>query len=292
MRIVKILMFSIGTLLAAALVIAVALGINGWNTLHGRQAHAIPALRIAPHDSSIARGRHLAEVQCVACHGSNARLPLSGGDHNLLEGSPLGVLHGSNLTPGGVLAQYSDGELSRAIREGVNREGRAMLVMPSGDLHGLSDHDLAALIAYMRSQPAVSREVPRLNLTPMAYLLLGLRVAETSVQHPIEQPVPHPTEDMTAAYGDYLATLLGCRACHGKALDGRDREPFTPEGPDLLKLASAHDLGAFARAVRGGRAMSDGHEMAPQMMPWPVFARLSDTEIGALYTLLQSRARR
>lgn len=234
----------------------------------------------------------MARMQCVGCHGSGAQLPLSGGEHNLLAGSPLGVLHGPNLTPGGVLAKYSNGELSRAIREGVDRDGRAMLAMPSEDLRGLSDHDLAALISYLRSQPAIDREVPKRQLTPAAYLVLGLRIAETSVQHPVTVAVPHPAEEMSAEYGDYLATPLGCRACHGKALDGRARTPFAPEGPDLVKLVASHDLGTFARAVREGRAMSDGHEMVPESMPWLAFATLTDTEVGALYTLLQSSKRR
>lgn len=292
MRILRIVALVFGTLVAAVLVISIALLVNGWNTLHARQSHPVPALRVAPADSLVARGEHLARIQCAACHGPAARLPLSGGSENVLAGSPLGVLHAPNLTRGGVLERYSDGELSRAIREGVNREGRAMLAMPSDGLRSLSDHDLAAIIAYLRSQPAIAHEVPRRQLTPMAYLMLGLRLFETSVQHPVDRPVPHPAEGMTREYGDYLASYLGCTGCHGKALDGRGRVPFLPAGPDLLRLVGSHDLGTFARAVREGRAMSDGHEMPPEMMPWPVYSALTDTEIGALYTLVQASARR
>lgn len=292
MRTLRIVALTIGTLAAAVLVIAIALFVNGWNTLHARQSHPVPSLRVMPADSLVARGEHLARIQCAACHANAARLPLSGGSENVLAGTPLGVLHAPNLTPGGVLARYSDGELSRAIREGVNREGRALLAMPSEEMHALSDHDLAAIIAYLRSQPAIPHEVPRRQLTPFAYLMLGLRLVETSVQHPVERAVPHPVEGMTREYGAYLAGYLGCTGCHGKALDGRGRAPFLPEGPDLLRLVSSHDLGTFARAVREGRAMSDGHEMVPAMMPWPVFSALTDTEIGALYTLAQAGARR
>ena len=292
MRILRIVALVLGTLVAAVLVIAVALWVNGWNTLHARQSHPVPALRVEPAESLVARGEHLARIQCAACHGPAARLPLSGGSENVLAGSPLGILHAPNLTPGGVLARYSDGELSRAIREGVSRDGRALLAMPSEELHSLSDHDLAAIIAYLRSQPAITHAVPHRQLTPMAYLMLGLRLVDTSVQHPVEHPVPHPAEGMTREYGAYLATYLGCTGCHGKALDGRGRLPFVPEGPDLLRLVGSHDLGTFARAVREGRAMSDGHEMVPARMPWPVFSALTDTEIGALYTLAQTGARR
>lgn len=292
MRLLRILALSVGTLAAAALVLAIALLVNGWNTLHARQSHPVPVLRIQPADSLIDRGRHLAAIQCASCHGQAGRLPLSGGDSDLLAGTPLGSLHAPNLTPAGVLARYGDGELARAIREGVGRDGRALLLMPSKDSRVLSDRDLAALIAYLRSQPAVSREVPERKLTPAAYLALGLRLAETSVQHPVETAVPHPEEGMTRAYGEYLASYLGCRSCHGQALDGRGREPFAPEGPGLVSLVAAHDLPDFARAVREGRGMADGRGIPAAAMPWPVYASLTDTEVGALYALLQSLGRR
>lgn len=292
MRMLRIVALAFGTLAAAALVIAVALFVNGWNTLHGRQAHAVPELRVAPADSLLERGRHLAAIQCASCHAPDQQLPLAGGDDNLLAGTPLGVLHAPNLTPAGVLGRYTDGQLSRAIREGVDRDGRAMLGMPSSDSRVLSDRDLAALITYLRAQPAVPREVPARRLTPAAYLVLGLRLAETSVQHPVAVAVPHPEEGLSPEYGDYLATYLGCRSCHGRELDGRGRDAFAPAGADLVRLASKHDLAAFSAAVREGRALSEARSLESTLMPWRVYASLTDTEIGALYTTLQARARR
>lgn len=288
MRILRIIGLALGTLVAAILVIAIALFVNGWNTLNSRQAHAVPELRVAPHDSLISRGRHLASIQCVSCHGSRASLPLSGGDENVLAGTPLGVLHAPNLTAGGVLSHYSDGELARAIREGVNQKGKAMIVMPSADSRSLSDSDLAALISYLRSQPSVSKTVPEKRFSPVAYLVLGLRLAETSVQHPVTEPITHPHEGPDREYGDYLVRYLGCRSCHGIALDGKGRMPFTPEGPDLIPLVAAHDLGRFTSAMREGRAMGDGHEMTPSMMPWPVYASLTDAEVAAIHAHIRS----
>lgn len=66
----------------------------------------------------------------------------------------MGQVATENLTPGGKLAGYTDGEIFRAIREGVDQDGRLLLFMSSLSYRELSDDDIEAVIAYLRSHPA------------------------------------------------------------------------------------------------------------------------------------------
>jgi hypothetical protein len=68
-------------------------------------------------------------------------------------------------SPPAHLADWSDGEIVRAIRQGVHRSGRSLLIMPSSSWHNLSDEDVQSIVAYLRSLPPEGSSTPpdRLN---------------------------------------------------------------------------------------------------------------------------------
>lgn len=290
MKILRTIGLVLAGLVGVVVVVTVALIVSGWNTANGTVGNPVPTLLVAPDSSLVPRGEHLARVVCAGCHSTNIQPPLSGGDEDFLGGGetpPFGHLRAPNITPGGRLAAYSDGELSRAIREGVSREGRPMLVMPSAGFHEMSDRDLAALIAYLRSQPAVHRDVPPRQISPLGCLILGLHLFETSHMRPAGEAKHGAPEGMTAEYGAYLVPMLDCATCHGADLRGAKPGQFPPHGPDLVTLASTHDLGQFDQALRHGTSTRDGHTLDPKRMPYPLYANLTDTEVGAIYAHLQ-----
>ena len=51
----------------------------------------------------------------------------------------VGQLVTENLTPGGKLSDYSDGEIFRALRHGIDSEGRRLLMMSLISAGELSD---------------------------------------------------------------------------------------------------------------------------------------------------------
>lgn len=266
----------------------VVLGIHGYGLATGTVDRPVLPLRVRPDPGLRERGRHLAQLSCVGCHSANDSIPLAGGTINFLHlpGAPaLGELVGPNLTPGGNLARYSDAELGRAIREGLARDHRPMLIMPSSDFRGLSDRDLAALIAFLRAQPAIERATPARRLSPLAYLLLGAQAFETSLQRPVTKPVPAVPERPTPAYGEYLTAYLGCADCHGADFRG-GRSPLSPRGPDLLPIVAHAPAASFERALTEGVG-SGGKALDPTQMPWPVLHRLSATEVAAVYQFLR-----
>lgn len=97
---------------------------------------------------SIEYGRYLADVAgCTGCHGHG----LSGGR----VAGPPGLPPASNLTPAGDIARWSETDFFRAMREGVRPDGRAIDdFMPWRQSAGMTDGELRALLAYLRSVPA------------------------------------------------------------------------------------------------------------------------------------------
>lgn len=165
----------------------------------------------------IARGQKFANL-CAGCHSTTTRLPLDGGTGNYAGG--LGTLVPPNLTPAGPLRGWSDGEIIRAIREGVGAGGQTLIVMPSDVFHHLSDADVQAIVAYLRSQPAVQHDTPPNGIGPIGMLLIGAGIFPTSVQPPITQPVVSPPAAITLDYGKYLVDVSARRVCHGENLAG------------------------------------------------------------------------
>ena len=73
---------------------------------------------------------------------------------------PIGSFVPANLTPAGVLKKWSDGEIFRAIRNGVDARGGWLAIMSFTNAGRLSDDDTKAVIAYIRSLPASGAQTP------------------------------------------------------------------------------------------------------------------------------------
>lgn len=294
MKLVALLLRVLGVLLVLLVVAVGVVAFRGRQILLGHRERPVADLTVVADSALIERGRHIAEVSCASCHGDKGSLPLSGGSENFFaipDGPNFGVCYAPNITPGGRLAAYTrDGELARVIREGINREGRSVIVMPSESLRRLSDDDLHALIAYLRSQPAVKNEPPALAPNLLAFLLLGSGMFPPGVQPAIAGEVPAIPADSTAAYGEYVLALNDCRTCHGADLRGGKKGQFPPIGPDLVAVAHQGTRETFFRALRQGIAAS-GKPLNPSLMPWVPFSRMSDLEIAAIYAYLTSLPR-
>ena len=80
----------------------------------------------------------------------------------MIDDPVFGRLVTSNLTTGkgGVLGNYTNEQLVRAIRHGVKADGTPALVMPSQEYYYFNDQDLGSLIAFIRSLPPIDNELP------------------------------------------------------------------------------------------------------------------------------------
>jgi mono/diheme cytochrome c family protein len=247
--------------------------------------HPVTAMdvTIASTSEQLARGEHLASSLCAACHTTTGDLPLSGGI-NLSDDAkmPLGDIFAPNITPGGNVKNLTDGDIWRLFREGILPDGRAAL-MPVAALKHLGDEDLKAVIAFVRSQPAVEKEMPAINPS----LLMAVAVGSGMFPMPIppeKNAVVPPPVGPTAEYGKYIVDFSDCRGCHGPNLDGKVTPPF-PAGPNLV-VVKGWTAEQFINTMRTG-VNPGGMQLKPPM-PWKPFGKMSDTELTAVWTYLKS----
>lgn len=227
-----------------------------------------------------ARGAHLARVLgCINCHGEG----LQGGEMQG-EAARFVKVYATNLTR--LAERYADDDFTRAIRQGVKSDGTTVRFMPSASFSRVSDDDIAALIAYIRSQPVGGKEHPKpvAKWIGRAFLAFGLGVPEAL--RAIDQKDTHPLDlgEQTAP-GRYLASIA-CAGCHGLDLKGRDRFLFV--SPDLL-VVGGYEREDFRNFMRTGTAV--GGRTLPFMSNEAVkeFTHFTDAEIDALYDYLRAR---
>lgn len=280
-------------LLTLLLGVVVFFGASGFVRMYTPGAPPAPPLAVAGTEAQIERGDYLVNLSCISCHSAvgpdgnpSEAHPLNGGwNISAAEGFGfIGDMVTANLTPGGRLAEYSDGEIFRSLRHGVDREGRLLGFMSLLTYNQLSDADTEAIIAYLRTlPPAPSAEPTGDNLN-----LLGMTMFGAGVFGP--QPafatsvISAPPQAVNAEYGAYVATFAECRGCHGANATGAPASAAGPAIPNPRPLVSTLDQEQFAEMMRsgvkpGGAAFSAG-------MPWQVAAKLTDDDLAALYHYL------
>jgi mono/diheme cytochrome c family protein len=148
--------------------------------MYKMRLHAVAALAVAlaglsgitqaATPSAVERGRYLAAIAgCSHCHtpGNFFGRPdmtrfLGGSDVGF--GIPdLGVFVGPNLTPDAEtgLGRYTDAQMTTLFRTGTRPDGRILApMMPWREYSTLTDADLKALIAYLRSLKPIKNAVP------------------------------------------------------------------------------------------------------------------------------------
>lgn len=266
--------------LCAAVASVGALGYYKLDVAHGCPA---PDIQVNAAPEMLTRGEHLANL-CASCHSTTTKLPLDGGKESFISG--IGTLYAPNLTPGGPLKDWSDGQIIRAIRQGVDKDGHALLIMPAEYFHHLSDDDVRSLVAYLRAQPAVNRQTPANEMNLIGTALVGAGLFPTTAQEPITSPVVAPTRAPTSEYGRYLVKISGCQTCHGTKLTGGTPGGFVPAGPNLPALISHWSADQFVTTLRTGVNPS-GHSVSSEM-PWrELSAAYGDDELTAIYQYLR-----
>jgi len=247
---------------------------------------------VVPSDSAtIARGMHIATIRgCVDCHSADL------GGKLFLDEPPIGRIYSSNLTSGrgGVGATYQIADWDHAIRHGVDPTGRPLWVMPSVEYSILSDEDVAAVIAYLRSLPPVDREKGTARLGPLGRTLLVLGKIPLLNAEKIDHRGPRPAappEGPTAEYGAYLAA--SCVGCHGSTFRGGPIPGMPPSFPHAANITpdptagiGSWTEGDFFHALREGRR-PDGTSIKVEM-PWALTARMTDDEIRAIWAYLRT----
>jgi mono/diheme cytochrome c family protein len=290
-RILIWLTYGLGTVAVVLLIALISVYALSERRRHKQYAITPKPLVIPTDAASVARGRHLASAigKCVECHGEKLEGTV------MIDDAALGRVSAPNLTrgTGGVGRILTDADFTRAIRHGVGPNGRPLMIMPSQDFIELTDSDLAAVIAYVKSVPQVDNVLPDSRIGPVGRALL---VAGKLPMFPAEQidhsraSVTPIAEGPTAGYGGYLVRV-GCAGCHGATLAGGPVPAGDPSWPPAANLTVAGPTKSwsetdFRTLLRTGYRPDS--TPVNQAMPWRTAGRMTDDEIRAVWLYLRS----
>ena len=238
---------------------------------------------------AIVRGEKLVNSR-VGCNGCHSR---DFGGAVLVDALLLGRWAAPNLTTGkgSVTLTYTASDWDHAVRHGLRHNGRTSS-MPAVEFTNLSDREVSDIVAFIRSQPPVDRELPTMRYGPV-FAFVFASVPDYVVAYHVDHQKAHarepPAAAPNAAFGEHLVQV--CRGCHGAGLSGGkiQGDPHMPVVANLtpdesgLKAWSEAD---FIRALRQGRR-PDGSAIS-EYMPWKAYGRMGDDELKAIYAYLRT----
>ena len=279
----------LGSLVGLILIAVVTLFLMGSARLN--KTYDVPSSNLTiPTDAvSIARGQHIAETLCEGCHG-----PDLSGINDWFAAGPLGTVDSANLTSGkgGVGQTFTDEDFVRAIRHGIDPKGKPTFMPAVVSTSYMSDEDLMAVIAYVKSVPPVDHITHGKHFTPLAKIMLAAgmigKLPAEEVSHAVHVTAPPP--GVTAEYGAYLANTHDCHVCHGQNMNGgkfpdptlKIITPNLTQGGELGTWAEAD----FVNTLKTGMT-PHGHQLS-ENMPWKEFRHMTDDELNAIWMYLQS----
>jgi len=314
MKILKILGSILGVLV---LVLGAAIA---WLALRSPAMQPPSTEKIEATPERLARGEYIVVhvSDCVGCHSDfhadRFAIPVKAGTEGQ-GGYPFdarlgvpGLVQAQNITsdPETGLGGWTDGEVMRAIREGVNRKGEALFpMMPYESFRHMSDEDLRSVVTYVRTLKPIRHVVAKRRLDFPVNLLIKF------APKPVTEPVVTPDSKDTIAYGKYLVTIAGCEECHtphddkGQKIAGQEFSGgWVMPGPwgRVVSANISPDPGAYlgqaSREEFIGRFKSfeelDGDNAPPAppgkntVMAWPRFAKMTEADLGAIYDYLKT----
>lgn len=248
---------------------------------------AVETVAISGDSASVERGKHIAVAigNCQSCHGDNF------GGKVLANKRIFMRLAGPNLTSGegGVAGGYTDEDWVRSIRYGIGTDGRPLVFMPSDAFYSMTDSDLGAVIAYLKTLPPVTGAVPekKIGVVPrILYMVAGFPLIP--VEHIPKKEITRPAINPgpTLEYGRYLATVGGCNGCHGPGFSGG--QPINGvKSANLTPIGlRGWTEGDFRKVLRTG--VRPNGRVLSAVMPWPYAGKMTDDEIRAIWLYLQS----
>jgi mono/diheme cytochrome c family protein len=310
--------FKVVGIVALVVVALLAIGVS-YLSIRKPAQRAASTEKVVATPERIARGRYLAHhvANCIECHSDRSTaygLPVKPGREGVggfvwddRIGFP-GVVAASNLTPDPEtgLGSWTDGEIVRAMREGVDREGNALFpIMPYKHFRNMSDDDAGAIVAYLRTIPSQKyAERPRTLNAP-------LNLVVKFFPQPVETAVPSPDPKDHLAYGKYLTTIAVCVECHtphddkDQPIEGQEfaggwemRTPdfrvvtanITPHPSTFVGKATKEEFIGRFRAFSNFTAANA--PAAPKgrntLMPWIAYSGMTDEDLGAIYDYLKT----
>jgi mono/diheme cytochrome c family protein len=302
----------LGVLAIVVVVLLVGITLVGWQVVLGPDARPVTDRKFEPTEARLARGKYLVEgpMHCFMCHSEH---DMSSPEYPIVQSKKgagwvmpipeLNNIASRNITQDKEtgIGGYTDDEIARAIREGVRKDGTALFpVMPYQDFASLDDEDLASIVVYLRTVPAVKNTVPTRHLPgPLEYIV-------KTIPKPIRTPQPSHPASTPVERGKYLVKIAGCHGCHtptddkGIPLPGLDFAgggKFNDPGQNMKAVFTAnitqdpsgiahYDEAMFTETLRTGQIKG---RMLNHIMPFESFRNLTDADISDIFAYIKAQ---
>jgi mono/diheme cytochrome c family protein len=273
------------------------------------------AFKIEPTPDRLARGKYLNDhvVGCTTCHtkrdwtkfsGPNIPDQLGAGGEPFNLG-PAGMAYSKNITPAAI-GSWTDGELLRAVTQGVSKDGSPLFpLMPYPHFGAMDEEDVHAVLAYIRSLKAIENTPPDSKLNfPLNLIVRTIPAPNTFTKR------PSPEDKL--AYGKYLTRSALCSDCHtpidqrGTPLPGMDfagGQEFYETGyrvrsanitPDANTGIGSWTEAQFIDKFKGFETPTNTtlaeHERAQNtVMPITAYAGMTREDLSAIYAYLRTQ---
>jgi len=300
-------------------VLALAATALAWLALKKPAARAASTEKVEATPARLERGKYLTEhvSNCVDCHSDHFTTyafpvkPGTEGQGGYIFDKQIGfpgVVAAQNITPDPEtgLGNWTDGEIIRAMREGVDRKGDALFpMMPYQHFRYMSDEDAKSIVAYIRTLKPIRNQVPAKHLD------FPVNFVAKFIPKPLDGPVSAPDASNRVEYGHYLTRIGGCYECHtpheekGGLIESRPfaggwemKGPWgrvitaniTPAPHTFMGQATKEQ---FIGRFRAFASLNASNAPAPApgrntVMPWLGFAHMTDEDLGAIYDYLKT----
>lgn len=185
-------------------------------------------LKVEITPARLDRGKYLANnfAGCIECHSGRDFSKFGGplvpgtegkGGQDLGEGA--GFVPASNITQDVEtgIGSWTDGEIFRAITEGIDKEGNFLApMMPYTEFAKMDKEDILSVIAYIKTLRAVNNKVPEKKLNfPVNFIFRTIPAEANNFGK-----LPDKTDKVKL--GEYYG--VACKFCHSPG----DKGEFTP----------------------------------------------------------------
>ncbi|MCW5737981.1 MAG: c-type cytochrome [Enhydrobacter sp.] len=248
----------------------------------------------------VATGETLARAgNCIECHTAPGGAPNAGGKSLYRR---AGTFYSTNITPDPEtgIGTWSEAAFTRALREGVSRDGAHLFPsFPYVHYTLLTDADIRALYAYFMTQPPVKAP----NRPNTLYFPLDVRPLQVLWKIPFFTPGPYRPDlrrDPRWNRGAYLAeALAACGVCHtdrnllgaqqgGHPHAGAPIDGWYATSLDISPSPARWTEEEFFTFLRHGDSPPHGVALGPMRSVVRNLSGLSDEDLQAMATYFVS----
>jgi hypothetical protein len=275
-----------------------------------------PDIKVEITPQRLERGKYLANnvYVCVVCHSKRDWDKLTGPpiDSTYGEGGEVfghlfgypGEYYAKNITPY-ALNNWTDGEILRAISEGVDNKGKSLFtVMPYLNFGKTDREDLYDIIAYIRSLKSIKNDVQKsVRKFPISFLINTLPKRSDFTK------IPDSTD--RTSYGKYIYTACACNDCHTKQKRGKPIKGIELAGGNEFHLVTGGTVRSLnitpdkttgignwteEAFIARFKIYTDTSFVPPTInagdfntvMPWMKFSTMQLTDLKAIYAYLKT----